>query len=114
MIESKDVDQEVMDKIKNSDQFETLIKTLESADNSKISVRNSYSYKSKDSDDYVIVMNIDNKSEDNISIVFKMSNQNEILDCSASFDEMISGDPDVSHILDFKDDSVHIKSLKDK
>lgn len=115
MIESKSVDEKVLEKIKDSDQFKTLIETLESARDSEVSVKNSYAYKPEDSNDnYIVVMNIDDSGQDKISLVFKISNDDKIVNCSANFDEMNNGDPDVSHILDLEEDSVHIKSKKDK
>jgi hypothetical protein len=115
VIESKSVNEKVLNRIKNSDQFKTLIETLESARSSEVSVENSYAYKSKNSDDdnYTVVINIDDSGQDKISLVFKMNKEDDIINCSVNFDEITNGKPEVSHILDPGEDSVHIKSKRD-
>lgn len=112
MIENKNINDRILDRIEESSEYEILIETLRSKyDN--VSVKNSYSYTSdKDKSDYIVALNIDSDSSDDLTLIFKIGDDDRVEDANISIDNLTKGSPDVSHILDLKDSTINIKSFK--
>lgn len=112
MIENKNVDDRILEKIEESSEYNTLIETVRSKYNN-VSVKNSYSYTSdKDDSDYIVALNIDSNSPDDLTLIFKIDENNNVRNASVSIDNLTKGDPDVSHILDLEDNTINIKSFE--
>lgn len=112
MIKNTNIDDRILDKIEESSEYKTLIETVRSKyDN--VSVKNSYSYTSdKDDSDYIVALNIDSNSPDDLTLIFKIDEDDNVKNASVSIDNLTKGDPDVSHILDLKDNTINIKTFK--